>query len=254
MQGKITELKKKSGEMVTGATYNPTEIMTISDLTAFEVEVEIDETDISTVKLGQIAKVKIDAFPDTFFQGEVSEIGNAAKVTGFGTQEQVVNFIVKILLGNEIGGIKPGMSASVDITTSFHENVLNIPIAAIVMREENRNSLNSGNHGKNDENEPNKSGVMINSDEKRNERNYKEKTIQGVFIMRECRAMFVPVKTGIGDQQNIEVVSGIKENEQVVTGSYKVLRTLKNGDKVKIEKEKEKEKNKDLELEEKEEV
>jgi HlyD family secretion protein len=228
MDGKITELLKKEGEMVTGATYNPTEIMTISDLSAFEVEVEVDETDIAETRLTQEAKIKIDAFPDTSFKGEVSEIGNTAKVTGYGTQDQVVNFLVKVLILDEVKGIKPGMSASVDITTASHKDVLNIPIAAVVMREEKKDSLNTkSKEGKSD---AQASSVKEEKDKKT------KKEIEGVFLVEKGRARFVPVKSGIADQQNMEIVSGLKENDQIITGSYKILRTLKDGDKVKTEK------------------
>lgn len=228
MGGKITELLKKEGEMVTGATYNPTEIMTISDLSAFEVEVEVDETDIAETKLGQEAKIKIDAFPDTTFKGEVSEIGNTAKITGYSTQDQVVNFIVKVLIQDEVNGIKPGMSASVDITTASHKDVLNIPIAAVVLREEKKDTLNAkSKEGK---------AEALASSAKEEKDKKKKKELEGVFLVEKGRAKFVPIKSDIADQQNIEVVSGLKENDQIITGSYKILRTLKDGDKIKIEK------------------
>jgi len=233
MDGKITELKKKEGEMVTGATYNPTEIMTISDLSEFEVEVEIDETDIAGVKLGQKTKIDIDAFPDTSFKGEVSEIGNTAKITGFGTQEQVVNFLVKVLLIDKVKGTKPGMSASVDITTASHQDVLNIPIAAVVMREEKEDTLDT--KSKEGETEDSASSEQKIKDKK------KKKAVEGVFLVEKDRAEFVPIRSGIADQQNIEVVSGLKEEDQIITGSYKILRTLKDGDKIKIEKKAKKE-------------
>ena len=229
MDGKITELLKKEGEMVTGATYNPTEIMTISDLSAFEVEVEVDETDIAETKLVQEAKIKIDAFPDTSFKGEVSEIGNTAKVTGYGTQDQVVNFLVKVLILDEVKGIKPGMSASVDITTASHTDVLNIPIAAVVMREEKKDTLNTKSK------EGKAEALASSAKEEKNDKK-KKKELEGVFLVEKGRVKFVPVKSGIADQQNMEIVSGLKENDQIITGSYKILRTLKDGDKVKIEK------------------
>jgi HlyD family secretion protein len=228
MDGKITQLLKKEGEMVTGATYNPTEIMTISDLSAFEVEVEVDETDIAETRLGEEAKIKIDAFPDSSFKGEVSEIGNTAIITGYGTQDQVVNFLVKVLILDEVKGIKPGMSASVDITTASHKDVLNIPIAAMVMREEKKDTLNV--KSKEGKSEAQASSVK---EEKGKE---KKKEIEGVFLVEKGRAKFVPVKSGIADQQNMEIVSGLKENDQIITGSYKILRTLKDGDKIKVEK------------------
>src|SRR3989337_1951419 len=233
MDGKITELLKKEGEMVTGATYNPTEIMTISDLSAFEVEVEVDETDIAETRLTQEAKIKIDAFPDTSFKGEVSEIGNTAKITGFGTQDQVVNFIVKVLIQDEVNGIKPGMSASLDITTASHKDVLNIPIAAVVMREEKKDTLNTKSK------EGKAEALASSAKEEKNDKK-KKKELEGVFLIEKGRAKFAQIKSGIADQQNMEIVSGLKENDQIITGSYKILRTLKDGDKIKIEKKMEK--------------
>ena len=233
MDGKITELLKKEGEMVTGATYNPTEIMTISDLSAFEVEVEVDETDIAETRLTQEAKIKIDAFPDTSFKGEVSEIGNTAKIAGFGTQDQVVNFIVKVLIQDEVNGIKPGMSASVDITTASHKDVLNIPIAAVVMREEKKDTLNTKSK------EGKAEALASSAKEEKNDKK-KKKELEGVFLIEKGRAKFAQIKSGIADQQNMEIVSGLKENDQIITGSYKILRTLKDGDKIKIEKKMEK--------------
>ncbi|MCJ7498520.1 MAG: efflux RND transporter periplasmic adaptor subunit [candidate division Zixibacteria bacterium] len=229
MDGKITELMKKEGEMVTGATYNPTEIMTISDISLFEVEVEVDETDIAEVKLSQEAKIKIDAFPDTVFKGEVSEIGNTAKVTGYGTQDQVVNFLVKVLLLDEVNGVKPGMSASVDITTASHKDVLQIPIAAVVMREEKKDTLNT-------KSKEGKATALASSSEEEKNNKKKIKELDGVFLVEKSKAKFIPIKSGISDQQNIEIVTGLKENDQIITGSYKILRTLKDGDKIKIEK------------------
>ncbi len=229
MEGKITELLKKEGEMVTGATYNPTEIMTISDISLFEVEVEVDETDIAEVKLSQEAKIKIDAFPDTVFKGEVSEIGNTAKVTGYGTQDQVVNFLVKVLLLDEVQGIKPGMSASVDITTASHKDVLQIPIAAVVMREEKKDTLNT-------KSKEGKATALASSSEEEKNNKKKKKELEGVFLVEKSKAKFIPIKSGISDQQNIEIVTGLKEKDQIITGSYKILRTLKDGDKIKIEK------------------
>jgi len=228
MEGKITELMKKEGEMVTGATYNPTEIMTISDISLFEVEVEVDETDIAEVKLSQEAKIKIDAFPDTVFKGEVSEIGNTAKVTGYGTQDQVVNFLVKVLLLDEVQGIKPGMSASVDVTTASHKDVLQIPIAAVVMREEKKDTLNT-------KSKEGKATALASSSQEENNKK-KKKELDGVFLVEKSKAKFIPIKSGISDQQNIEIITGLKENDQIITGSYKILRTLKDGDKIKIEK------------------
>jgi len=230
MDGVITELNAEVGEIVMiGTMNNPgTVIMTISDLSEIEAEVEVDETDVANLKLEQEAKISIDAYPDTNFKGKVTEIGNTGRISGYGTQEQVTNFLVKVLLLDEVKGIKPGMSASVDITTDSRKEVLNVPIAAVVLRAEEEDTLKTQKTKKGQ-----KSSATSDSPKGTDEKK-KKKEKEGVFIVEKNRAKFVPVKTDISDQQNIEIVSGIKENDQIITGSYKILRNLKDGDKVKI--------------------
>jgi HlyD family secretion protein len=234
MDGMVTSLNAEVGEIVMiGTMNNPaTVIMTVSDMSEIETEVEVDETDIAEVKLDQEVKVKIDAFPDTTFKGKVSEIGHTALITGLGTQDQVTNFLVKVVLLDNVPNLRPGMSASVDITTQHRNDILSIPIPAVVMREEKSDSLKV-KKGKTQ-------GAMASEDSatSREERTKKKekKEIEGVFIVDKGRVKFVKVQTGVADQQNIEIVSGIKEKDMVVTGSYKILRTLKDGDKVKISK------------------
>jgi HlyD family secretion protein len=227
MDGVITELNAEVGEIVMiGTMNNPgTVIMTISDLSEIEAEVEVDETDVANLKSGQEAKISIDAFPDTNFKGKVTEIGNTGQISGYGTQEQVTNFLVKALLLDEVKGIKPGMSASVDITTDSRKGVLNVPIASVVLRAEKEDTLKT-KKGEKPSSDPDS---LKATDEKK-----KKKEKEGVFIVEKDQAKFEPVKTGISDQQNVEIVSGIKENDQIITGSYKILRNLKDGDKVKI--------------------
>ena len=234
MDGMVTSLNAEVGEIVMiGTMNNPgTVIMTVSDMSEIEAEVEVDETDIAEVKMGQEAEIKIDAYPDTAFKGKVTEIGHTARISGLGTQDQVTNFLVKVMLKDEVPTIRPGMSASVDITTSFHPEVLNVPIQAVVMREEKVDTTAA----KKEKEE----GALASVDsvpKKENKKDKKKKKeIEGVFVVEEGRAKFVEVKTGIADQQNIEIVSGISQDDQIVTGSYKILRTLKDGDKVKVTK------------------
>jgi HlyD family secretion protein len=235
MDGMVTALNAKLGEIVMiGTMNNPgTVIMTVSDMSETQAEVEVDETDVASVKVDQEAKIKIDAFPDTLFKGKVTEIGHTAQISGLGTQDQVTNFLVKVMLLDTVPDIRPGMSATVDVTTNHHPNVLNVPIQAVVMREEKTDTLKEKKEEK---------GALASTDSSKpkNEKKKKTKEVEGVFVIKEGRANFVKVKTGIADQQNIEVVSGLNENNQVITGSYKILRTLKDGDKVKIEKKVEK--------------
>jgi len=233
MDGIVTSLNAEVGEIVMiGTMNNPgTVIMTVSDMSEIETEVEVDETDIAQVNLGQETEISIDAYPDTTFRGRVTEIGHAARISGLGTQDQVTNFLVKVMLLDDVATIRPGMSASVDITTDSRTDVLSVPIQAVVMREEKRDTLTE--EGEEEE------GAVASTDsgsvkgEKKGKKKEKEE-VEGIFLIVDGRAKFVQVATGIADQQNIEIVSGIDEDDQVVTGSYKILRTLKDGDKVKM--------------------
>jgi HlyD family secretion protein len=230
MSGIVTELNAEVGEIVMiGTMNNPgTVIMTISDLSEIEVEVEVDETDIANVELEQKAKIEIDAFPDTSFEGKVTEIGNTAQISGYGTQEQVTNFLVKVLLLEDIPGIKPGMSASVDVTTDNRKEVLKAPIACVVMRKVDSDSLKKEEEGKKSE-----AKAAVTEEEEEEE---KKKEVEGIFVIEDNRAKFVPVETGISDEQNIEIVTGIEEENEIITGPYKTLRVLKDGNKVKVTK------------------
>lgn len=147
MDGIVTYLDAEVGEIAMAQTvYSQGQIlMIISNLTAFEVEVDVDETEIIKVANGQRAKIEIDAFPDTVFEGEVIEIGNTAVVTGSGTTDQSTNFKVKVLLTEANAGIKPGMSATVDIITNVRENITTVPYGAIVMRSLDADSLARAN-------------------------------------------------------------------------------------------------------------
>ncbi len=232
INGLLTELNAEVGEIVLiGTMNNPgTVIMTISDLSEIEAKVEVDETDVALVRLGQEAKIKVDAFPDTTFKGKVSEVGNTGKVTGLGTQDQVINFMVKILLLDKVPGIKPGMSTTVDVITDERFNVLNVPIQAVVLRAEEKEKKNPKTDDKSE------ALADVKSEQKPEQISKKKKEQEGVFMIKERKAVFVPVKTGVADQQNIEIISGLNEKDEIITGSYKILRTLKHGDPVKVEK------------------
>jgi HlyD family secretion protein len=238
MLGVVTALYAEEGEnVIVGTMNNPgTVIMVISDLSKIEIKAEVDETDVGFVKLGQKVDIELDAYPDTTFRGIVTEIGSSAQVEGLTTQEQVVNFIVTILLLDEVFDIKPGMSATVDITTDSKKEVLNIPIQAVVMRELTEDSLKillGEKPSKGEEGSSNDDSLTAKEKKKGKE---EKKEVEGVFVVRQGNAHFAPVSTGIADQQNIEITKGLVEADTVITGSYRTLRTLKDGDKVKIEK------------------
>jgi HlyD family secretion protein len=173
--------------------------------------------------MGQEVEISLDAFPDTTFMGEVIQIGNSPEATVFGTSDQVTNFMVRILVLDTVEGIKPGMTASVDITTDHREEIIKVPAGAVVMRPEgtgqDENSNDKGNSGPSENEEENKPI----DDEKDKE------DIDGIFVVRDSEARFVPVETGIRDQQYVEITSGLSESDSVITGPYRMLRTIKHG-------------------------
>jgi HlyD family secretion protein len=234
IDGIVSELRAEKGEtVIPGTMNNPgTVIMTVSDLSAIEVEVDVDETDIALVKVDQNAEVSVDAFRDTTFRGRVIEVGSAALAPGAGLgQEQVTNFRVKILLLDKVAGIKPGMTATADITTAERKNVLAVPIQAVVLRDSSalvkakeKDKKDSGAFASTPSSTPASTAAPK-----------KKKELEGVFVIRDGKAVFVPVSVGIADQTNIEVLSGLQEGDMIITGSYKTLRTLENEAKVKTD-------------------
>lgn len=237
MAGVITDLNAEVGEIVlVGTMNNPgTVIMTVADLSEIEVEAEVDETDIAAVKLGQKAKIKVDAFPDTTFEGVVTEVGSSAKVSGFSAQDQVTNFLVKIQFEDAFADLRSGMTAEVDITTAQHVAVQHVPIQAVVVRDSlplsdspTTSEASRETSGAVAAEPPESAHVEVSSD--------KDEEYQGVFLVKDGKAWFVEVNTGIADQQNIEIVSGLSEGQEIVIGPYKMLRKLKHGDKIIVSK------------------
>ncbi len=214
IDGIITSLRVEEGEIaLIGTMNNPgTVLMTIADLSVMEVEVQVDETDVVGVQLGQSANVKVDAFPETVFQGKVTEIGSSAiqKLTTSTTTEEAKDFKVVTTLENPSKKLKPGLSASADIITSEKKGAIAVPIAALVIKEEEGKSTSSA----------------------------QKKDVEGVYIVENGRAKFQPVTKGITGGMMIEITSGLSENQEIVTGPYSALRDLKDGVLVKPEEKK----------------
>jgi len=162
----------------------------------------------------------------------VVKIGNSAKITGFGSQDQATNFMVYVRMLEPVANIKPGMTSSVDITTNTRTDVLQIPIQAVVLRDKTDSTAQappSGDSG---------AGVAVAAPaegEAPPKPAGKPVELEGVFVVSDGKAQFREIKTGIADQQNIEVVSGIDKDEEIITGSFRILRELKDGDPVKID-------------------
>jgi HlyD family secretion protein len=240
IDGYVTNMLAETGEIVMGSlNYQATVIMVVSDLSEIEVEVEVDETDIALVALDQKVDIELDAMRDTTFAGRVTQIGNTAKVSSLGTQDQITNFMVTILVTDSVPNIKPGMTATCDITTDERDNAVKIPIGAVVLRDESILEKDKDVPAESSSAISVSEAVAAGEDERAKDDDEaddeaKKKPIEGVFVVRDGKAEFVRVSTGIADQQNIEITSGLEEDEEIVVGPFRTLRTLKDGDLVEI--------------------
>jgi HlyD family secretion protein len=235
MSGTVTQLNNEKGEKVLGTSYNMgSQIMTISDLSKMEAQVEVGETDVSLISIGDTAKIQIDAFSDRVFKGYVYEIANTATSKGTGTQEEVVNFIVKIRIQNEGFDLRPGMSCSVDIEVEKKDNVLAVPIQSVTTRDDDSTSMKKMNENQQDNQEN-----LSNSKETKALKKNKPKEV--VFVIENGTAKKKEVKSGISNDTYIEITEGITEGLEVVKGSFKAInKDLEDGSKVKINNEKKK--------------
>ena len=233
--GIVTNLPVREGEtVVIGIQNSPgSTLMTIADPSVITAEVQVDETDIVNVKLGQSAEVTIDAIQKQVFKGTVTEIGDNAIVrsTGVSTSQQTTasqeakDFKVVVTLTNPPASIRPGLSTTAKITTASRTGALAIPIQALTIRRRGDLKPKGASQGSVEAAAP---AGNASKDKDKEE-------IQGVFVIRDRKAEFVPVDVGIAGATDIEVLKGLKEGDEIVTGSYKVLRTLRPGAAVKID-------------------
>ena len=210
IDGIITSLRVEEGETaLVGTMNNPgTVLMTIADLSVMEVEVEVDETDVVGVRIGQTSEVKIDAYPDKTIMGTVTEIGSSALLTTV-TADESKDFKVVVTLEDPPSDLKPGLSASADIIIAKKEDVLAVPISALVLKDKVTDNENAENEQE-----------------------------EGVFIVQESRVKFVPTQKGIMGELLIEITSGLNEGQDVVVGPYSALRLLKENTLIKVEEKK----------------
>lgn len=242
MDGVIIYLSAEVGEIAqaqTSFTQGKT-LMTIANLAVFEVEVEIDETQIANVALYQQVDIRVDAFDDSLFTGTVTEIGNSASMSGQGTEEFTTAFKVKIKFDDTDVTIRPGMSATVDITTASEKDALLIPYASVVSREFDPDSLKVEHESAKVETVS--SNVVFaastTNDESPKKLHKKKKDKikkRGVYLIDNGKAVFKEIKTGIADERNIVVLSGITPGDTVISGSFKTLRSLKEGEAVTVD-------------------
>ncbi len=230
--GVVSALNVEKGEIViTGTMNNPgTQILVVSDLSRMLVRAEVDETDVVEMKIGQKAKISVDAFPDTTFEGTVTEIGNTAKRSSISSVEGQTNFEVKVVFDHQVDAVRPGMTADVDIATGTHEKTLAVPIQAVIIRTQSQLDRAAKKPGAK---APKKKVTALAADE--DTAGKRDPEITGVLVVNEGVTKFVPVRTGLASETMIEVTGDVKEGDTVVSGPYKALRELKPGAKVKKE-------------------
>jgi HlyD family secretion protein len=237
--GVITNLPVREGEtVVIGIQNSPgSTLMTLADMSIITAEVKVDETDIVNVHLGQSADVTIDAIPRKIFHGTVSEIGDNAIVrsTGVATSQQTTaseeakDFKVVVTLNDPPKDLRPGLSTTAKITTASKRNALSIPIQALTVRTKAQLEQEKATPGSVHAAAPPKEIASKDRDKD------KDQELQGVFVIRGKKAEFLQVTTGIAGASDIEVVEGLNEGDEIITGSYKILRTIRSGSGVKID-------------------
>jgi HlyD family secretion protein len=214
MSGTISDLRKEESEIAIGSQFQEDVILVVSDLTEMEARVNVDENDIVSVAIGQEAEIEVDALLDQVLQGTVYEIANSANTAGAGSTEQKTEFEVKISIESPVEALRPGMTASADIITSINEDALSVPIQSVAIRTVDQ---------------------LCRPDEDRKdaEARYtadRDGFVEIVFCIEDGRAIAKQVGTGIQSDELIEVLDGLAEGEEIVTGSYRAIsKDLENG-------------------------
>jgi HlyD family secretion protein len=237
--GLVTNVPVREGETVVLGIQNAegSTLMTLADMSVITAEVKVDETDIVNVAMNQPADITVDALPGRVFKGHVTEVGDQAllRTTGVATSqsttgtEEAKDFKVVVTLDQTTDELRPGLSATAKITTAHKPNALIIPIQALVQRDPAAETALAKNAGK-----TSVVAVAVSSTPSR-----KPQPVQGVYVLqtdhKKRRAIFVPVTTGVTGATDIEVLSGLKDGDEIVTGRYRILRTLKSGTAVKVD-------------------
>lgn len=243
IDGTITVLNSKLGERVVATNqFAGTEVMRVADLGHMEARVDVNENDVVNIKVGQKATISIDAYSERKFKGTVQQIANTGKTTGAGTQEEVTNFEVKIRIEGDVA-LRPSLSCTADIETNMVTNAVAVPMQSVTIRtgdsnlspeeiEKRKQKVAARDQGDNN------AEVSSDRQEKVTQKLDREKLSKVVFVKDGGKAKMVKVTTGIADDTSMEIKSGIKEGDEVISGSYSAIsRKLKDGAKVIIDKE-----------------
>jgi len=224
MDGIITKLNIEEGENVVTGTMNNagTVLLTIADLSVVELEIEVDETDIVFVELSQAATVRIDAFPDVEFAAVVSEVGKSPISAA---TNQAINFKVVVRLTDTVPGARPGLSGTADIITATRAQILSVPIQALILREVKVDKDGEIIREFDPDDPMNLASPLADEDTETVE-------LEGAFVVRDGRALFMPIKIGIAGERHFEVLEGAEDGDQIIIGPFEVIRTLVDGEPV----------------------
>jgi len=220
MAGRVTRLNVEGGETAIMGTLNKdaATLLTISDMSVLETKVKVDETDVARIQVDDSALVQIDAFPDTTFKGRVTKISNSSVKSATATQsngDQAVDYEVTIQLLNVPPETRPDFSATAKIVTDSRKHALSIPIIALTVREDS--AMTTGD-------------TAVGLGKPKPKKEVGKKDVEGVFVVgSDNKVTFRPVKRGITGEKHFEVLSGLKENEKIVAGTYQAIRELKDG-------------------------
>ncbi|MFQ6604467.1 MAG: efflux RND transporter periplasmic adaptor subunit [Fidelibacterota bacterium] len=231
--GTVTKIYKEVGEMALGSVFQADVLMVTADLSNMEAVVEVNENDVISVVVGDTSEIEIDAFQDTVFYSVVSEIAHIAQTTGFGTQEQVTNFEVRIRMLDVPAGIRPGMSATANIITDVRHDVLAIPIQALTVRKKGAETEKLEKGKKHRRRKSNRGQDMKGDSDKLK----KTEMMEVVFVVSDTAyggnpkgtkkgtrfALIRPVKIGISSETHYEVLSGLREGDEIITGGYRAI-------------------------------
>jgi HlyD family secretion protein len=226
MAGTISQLNKEVGEIALGSQFQEDVIMIISNLTGMEALVDVDENDIVSLQLGDSAKIEVDALPGKIFEGVVSEMANSAKVNDIGSADQKTEFEVKVRITKPSEKLRPGMTASSDIVTEVKDNILAVPIQSVAFRS--LDQLGTAAQAAGPEQADSAASASYKPD--------KDGFVQVVFVVEDDKVTAVQVETGIQSETHIEILSGIDENDEIVTGNYRAIsQILKNDMKIHVD-------------------
>ncbi len=232
IDGVVTRRNIEKGEVIiTGTMNNPgTVLMTVSDMSVIEAVLEVDQTDVPQLRIGQKAEVRIDAFPDEKFPGEVSEIGSSPiqGTSALGGAATGTDYSVKVTLLKHPERIRPGLTVTADITTATKENTLTVPIGALILRMPDAKGTPAPAGAPAD--------APASTTVKKESVAARAKEIEGVYVVAEKKAEFRPVGTGIRGELDVEITDGLKEGEEIVVGPFRALRDLTPGARVVVDK------------------